>query len=63
MTCWFASRVVRGMSYRDGQLILMLPKYNRTYECTTELAYKLAYSKNPAAFYNQNIKNKLKVIE
>lgn len=62
MTCRLNSKVIRAMSYHKGVLTLLLPKYDRQYECTTELAYKLAYSDNPTAFYNQQIKNKLKVI-
>lgn len=62
MTCRLASKVVRGMSYSNGKLTLLLPKYDRVYECTTELAYRLAYSDNPTEFYNTNIKNKLKII-
>lgn len=62
MTCRLASRVVTFMSYRNGILTLVLPKYDRRYECDRDTAYGLAYSDNPTAFYNSRIKNKLKVI-
>lgn len=63
MTCRLASTVIRGMSYQNGKLTLLFPRYDRIYECTTELAYKLAYSPEPTKFFNQHIKNKLKVIQ
>lgn len=62
MTCRLPSRVLRGMSYFKGRLTVQLPKYDRTYECDVLTAHQLAYSKEPMKFYNENIKNKLRVI-
>lgn len=62
MTCRLASTVIRGMSYHNGVLTLLLPKYDRQYLCDTKTAYELAYSDNPTKYFNQNIKFKLKVI-
>jgi hypothetical protein len=62
MTCRLASTVIRGMSYSGGYLTLMFPKYDRVYECTTEIAYGLAYSSEPTKYFNQNIKNKLRIV-
>lgn len=62
MTCRLASTVIRGMSYQNGKLTLMLPKYDRIYECDTKTAYELAYSSEPTKYFNQNIKNKLKIV-
>jgi len=63
MTCRLASTVVRGMSYFKGVLTVQLPLYDRQYECDVLTAHQLAYSDNPTKFYNQHIKNKLKVIQ
>ena len=50
------------MSYHNGTLTIMLPKYDRRYECDITTAYGLAYSKEPMKYYNTNIKNKLRII-
>lgn len=62
MTCTLPSRTIRAMSYVGDTLTVWLPKYQRSYECDKSTAYKLAYSKEPMKFYNENIKNKLRII-
>lgn len=62
MTCALKSRIVQYMTYRNGILTIGLPKYDRQYECDRTTAYQLAYSKEPAKYYNAKIKNKLKPI-
>lgn len=63
MTCTLPSRTIRGMTYNKGVLTVQLPRYDRSYECDQTTAYQLAYSKEPMKFYNENIKNKLRVID
>lgn len=63
MTCRLNSKVIRFMSFSNGCLTLMLPKYNRIYQCDTKTAYELAYSPEPTKYFNQNIKHKLRVIK
>jgi hypothetical protein len=63
MTCRLNSSVIKGMSYFKGRLTIQFPEYDRTYECDVLTAHQLAYSPEPTKFFNQNIKNKLKVIQ
>jgi hypothetical protein len=61
MTCTLASSVIKSMDYTNGVLTLTFAKYTKRYDSVpTEVAYGLAYSKEPTKKFNETIKNKYK---